>query len=183
MPMTSTPGTFEECADELNDFINTLDRYPHSVLAFVLRAHLAGLLQALLFHGLEPRIPPGCRSGPFGMKWPDYVSPTAPPTLPAPQSHKSPQQCGKGWAGQLYFALCQRADSQDVDVSDRSVVFFHLRPIRRRRRILRAGAVRAQMHNQIQKNVLRFHDKIQRSAAAHSNRPRRREERADPDPR
>jgi len=106
MPITATPGTFEECADEPNDFINTLDRYPHTVLAFVLRARLAGLLQALLFHGLEPRIPPGCRSGPFGMKWPDYVSPTAPPTLPAPQSHKSPQQCGKGWAGQLYFALC-----------------------------------------------------------------------------
>jgi hypothetical protein len=52
MSMASTPGTFEECADELNDFINTLDRYPHTVLAFVLRAHLAGLLQALLFHGL-----------------------------------------------------------------------------------------------------------------------------------
>ena len=55
MPMTATPGTFEECADELNDFINTLDRYPHTVLAFVLRAHLSGLLQALLFHGLWTR--------------------------------------------------------------------------------------------------------------------------------
>ena len=55
MPTASTPGSFEECADELNDFINTLDRYPHTVLAFVLRAHLAGLLQALLFHGLWTR--------------------------------------------------------------------------------------------------------------------------------
>jgi len=55
MAITSTPGTFEECADELNDFINTLDRYPHTVLAFVLRAHLSGLLQALLFHGLWTR--------------------------------------------------------------------------------------------------------------------------------
>jgi hypothetical protein len=55
MPITATPGTFEECADELNDFINTLDRYPHTVLAFVLRANLAGLLQALLFHGLWTR--------------------------------------------------------------------------------------------------------------------------------
>jgi hypothetical protein len=56
MPIASTtPGSFEECADELNDFINTLDRYPHTVLAFVLRAHLAGLLQALLFHGLWTR--------------------------------------------------------------------------------------------------------------------------------
>ena len=55
MPTTSTPGTFEECADELNDFINTLDRYPHTVLAFVLRAHLAGLLQALLINDLWAR--------------------------------------------------------------------------------------------------------------------------------
>ena len=55
MPPPSVPGSFEECADELKDFINTLDRYPHTVLAFVLRAHLAGLLQALLFHGLWTR--------------------------------------------------------------------------------------------------------------------------------
>jgi len=55
MPMISTPGTFEECADELNDFINTLDRYPHTVLAFVLRAHLAGLLQALSINDLWTR--------------------------------------------------------------------------------------------------------------------------------
>jgi hypothetical protein len=55
MSITSTPGSFEECVDELNDFINTLDRYPHTVLAFVLRAHLSGLLQALLFHGLWTR--------------------------------------------------------------------------------------------------------------------------------
>jgi hypothetical protein len=50
MPRNSTPGTFEECADELNDFINTLQRYPPTVLAFVLRAHLAALLQALLLY-------------------------------------------------------------------------------------------------------------------------------------
>ena len=55
MSMISTPGTFEECADELNDFINTLERYPHTVLAFVLRAHLTGLLQALLMQGLWTR--------------------------------------------------------------------------------------------------------------------------------
>ena len=55
MPKAQTPGTFEECADELNDFISTLERYPPTVLAFVLRAHLAGLLQALLFHGLWTR--------------------------------------------------------------------------------------------------------------------------------
>jgi hypothetical protein len=51
MSRVSTPGTFEECADELNDFINTLERYPHTLLAFVLRAHLSGLLQALLAQG------------------------------------------------------------------------------------------------------------------------------------
>jgi hypothetical protein len=51
MATDSTPGTFEECADELLDFINTLDRYPHALLAFALRAHLSGLLQALLLHG------------------------------------------------------------------------------------------------------------------------------------
>lgn len=44
-------GTFEECADELNDFVVTLDGYPHTVLAYALRAHLSGLLQALLSHG------------------------------------------------------------------------------------------------------------------------------------
>jgi len=55
MPRISTPGTFEECADELNDFINTLERYPYTVLAFSLRAHLAGLLQALLINGLWTR--------------------------------------------------------------------------------------------------------------------------------
>jgi hypothetical protein len=55
MPIAQTTGTFEECADELNDFINTLERYPHTVLAFVLRAHLAGLLQALLINDLWTR--------------------------------------------------------------------------------------------------------------------------------
>jgi hypothetical protein len=44
-------GTFEECADELNDFVATLERYPHTVLAFALRAHLCGLLQALRVDG------------------------------------------------------------------------------------------------------------------------------------
>ena len=51
MASISTTGTFEECADELNDFVATLHRYPHTVLAFALRAHLCGLLQALHAHG------------------------------------------------------------------------------------------------------------------------------------
>ena len=51
MAEISTVGTFEECADELNDFMAALQRYPHTMLAFVLRAHLCGLLQALRAHG------------------------------------------------------------------------------------------------------------------------------------
>jgi hypothetical protein len=51
MSRDSTPGPFEQCADELNDFINTLERYPHTLLALALRAHLVGLLQALLLAG------------------------------------------------------------------------------------------------------------------------------------
>jgi hypothetical protein len=51
MASISTTGTFEECADELNEFVATLHSYPHTVLAFALRAHLCGLLQALRAHG------------------------------------------------------------------------------------------------------------------------------------
>ena len=52
MASISTTGTFEECTDELNDFVASLHGYPHTVLAFALRAHLCGLLQALRAHGL-----------------------------------------------------------------------------------------------------------------------------------
>jgi hypothetical protein len=51
MASIATTGTFEECADELNDFVATLQSYPHTVLAFALRTHLCGLLQALRAHG------------------------------------------------------------------------------------------------------------------------------------
>jgi hypothetical protein len=44
-------GSLEECADELNDFVNTLDGYAPTVLAFALRAHLSGLLQAMRNEG------------------------------------------------------------------------------------------------------------------------------------
>ena len=50
MSGSSIAGTLEECADEVNDFVATLGRYPDMVLALVLRAHLSGLLQALLIH-------------------------------------------------------------------------------------------------------------------------------------
>lgn len=41
-------GTLEECMDETNDFIQTLDRYPPVMVATALRAHLEILLRALL---------------------------------------------------------------------------------------------------------------------------------------
>jgi hypothetical protein len=41
-------GTLEECMDETNDFIQTLDRYPPVMVAAALRAHLEILLRALL---------------------------------------------------------------------------------------------------------------------------------------
>lgn len=41
-------GTVEECLDELNDFIATLERYSPTILAVALRVHLEGLLHALL---------------------------------------------------------------------------------------------------------------------------------------
>jgi hypothetical protein len=47
----SQDGSLEECVDDLNDFIATLQRYPHRVLALAMRTHLGALLQALLEHG------------------------------------------------------------------------------------------------------------------------------------
>lgn len=41
-------GTVEECLDELDDLMATLERYPPAVLAVALRVHLEGLLHALL---------------------------------------------------------------------------------------------------------------------------------------
>lgn len=41
-------GTLEECMDETNDFIQTLDRYPPLMVATAMRAHLEILLRALL---------------------------------------------------------------------------------------------------------------------------------------
>jgi hypothetical protein len=51
MSEISTPGTFAECADELNDFVASLERYPDTVLAFALAAHLGALLEALRIQG------------------------------------------------------------------------------------------------------------------------------------
>ena len=41
-------GTVEECLDELNDYIASLEHYSPTVLAVALRVHLEGLLHALL---------------------------------------------------------------------------------------------------------------------------------------
>jgi hypothetical protein len=41
-------GSVEECLDELNDFVASLEHYSPTVVAVALRVHLEGLLQALL---------------------------------------------------------------------------------------------------------------------------------------
>ena len=41
-------GAVEQCLDELNEFIEGLQRYPPTTLAVALRVHLETLLQALL---------------------------------------------------------------------------------------------------------------------------------------
>ena len=45
---TLEEGTLEECLDEINDFVQTLDRYPPRMVALAMRAHMEILLRALL---------------------------------------------------------------------------------------------------------------------------------------
>ena len=45
---TADDGTIEECLDEINDFVETLGRYPPTVLAVAMRVHLETLLRTLL---------------------------------------------------------------------------------------------------------------------------------------
>jgi hypothetical protein len=47
--------TFEECLDEINDFVRTLDRYPPRTIAMAIRIHLENLLCALRECGLCTR--------------------------------------------------------------------------------------------------------------------------------
>jgi hypothetical protein len=47
-PDESSDGSIEECVDEIDDFIERLDCYAPPVLAYALRAHLAGLLRAMV---------------------------------------------------------------------------------------------------------------------------------------
>jgi hypothetical protein len=45
---TAVEGTIEECLDEINDFIATLERYPPTALAVAMSVHLQSVLRALL---------------------------------------------------------------------------------------------------------------------------------------
>lgn len=45
---TLEEGTLEECLDEINDFVQTLDRYPPRMVALAMRAHMEILLRAIL---------------------------------------------------------------------------------------------------------------------------------------
>ena len=45
---TLDEGTMEECLDEMNDFVQTLTRYPPRMIAMAIRVHLEILLRAIL---------------------------------------------------------------------------------------------------------------------------------------
>ena len=45
---TTTQGATEECLDELNDFVATLDRYPPTAIAVAMSVHLQTMLSALV---------------------------------------------------------------------------------------------------------------------------------------
>lgn len=45
---TTMEGAIEECLDEINEFVSTLDRYPPTAVAVALSVHLQSLLRALL---------------------------------------------------------------------------------------------------------------------------------------
>ncbi len=41
-------AAIEQCVDEIDDFIETHERYPESVIAMALRVHLGALLRAMI---------------------------------------------------------------------------------------------------------------------------------------
>ena len=45
---TVEDGSLEECLDDINDFVQTLTRYPPRMIALAMRAHLEILLRAIL---------------------------------------------------------------------------------------------------------------------------------------
>lgn len=46
-PPAADATALEQCIDEMDQFIDTLARYPPPVLAFALRSHLGALLRAM----------------------------------------------------------------------------------------------------------------------------------------
>jgi len=52
---TVEDGTLEECLDEINDFVQTLTRYPPRMIAVAMRAHLEILLRAMVECGMCKR--------------------------------------------------------------------------------------------------------------------------------
>jgi hypothetical protein len=51
----SADAMIEECVDELDELIDSLQRFPETVLAFALRVHLGSLLRVLLENDLCTR--------------------------------------------------------------------------------------------------------------------------------
>jgi len=45
---TTSEGAIEECLDEINDFVMTLDRYPPNVVAIAMSVHLQTMLRTLM---------------------------------------------------------------------------------------------------------------------------------------
>jgi hypothetical protein len=50
-----TAAAIEQCVDEIDDFIETMQPYPESVIATALRIHLGALLRAMIGDGLCSR--------------------------------------------------------------------------------------------------------------------------------
>ncbi len=46
--LTTTEGAIDECLDELNELVATLDRYPPTTVAVAMSVHLQSVLRALL---------------------------------------------------------------------------------------------------------------------------------------
>jgi len=47
-PAGPAATAIEQCVDEIDDFVETLERFPESVIAMALRIHLAALLRAMV---------------------------------------------------------------------------------------------------------------------------------------
>jgi hypothetical protein len=45
---TATAAVLEQCIDDIDDFVSTLERFPASVIALALRIHLGALLRSML---------------------------------------------------------------------------------------------------------------------------------------